>query len=79
MAPSHQGSERRREAVRSLQADPASLPSAVRPFNAVLLARWRGDARDLRALPALLEPGGVALIVPEPGHEQARPRVQPCP
>lgn len=54
------------------QAELRSVPGSVRPFDAVLVARWCPGEHDLGALPALLKPGGVALVAADPGHEQAR-------
>ncbi|KAK9823023.1 hypothetical protein WJX81_008257 [Elliptochloris bilobata] len=48
------------------QAEVESLPNTLRtPFDAVLVARWRGDAATLSGLPALVKAGGVALIAPD--------------
>ena len=55
-----------------LQAEPSTLPNTLRtPFDAVLVARWRGDAETLSSLPALVKAGGVALVVPDADCMQA--------
>lgn len=66
-------------ALCKVQAQLSLLPGTVRPFDAVLLARWRPDKHALSDLPALVKAGGVVLIAPDPGHMQAWAPFSPKP